>query len=446
MKIEQFENRYLSHYSYAVLSESERKIILIDPSRDPAPYYEYARQEEAEITGVIETHSHADFLSSHLEIYRETGAEIFVSREMKPAFPFTAFDENDVIILGDIRLKALNTPGHSYDSISVVLEYKGKDRAVFTGDTLFIGDAGRPDLRETGAGTAIQREILAGKMYSSLHEKLMKLDNDVTVYPAHGAGTLCGKSLSDKRSSTIGNEKLSNWALQNMPRDKFVSELISDQPFIPSYFAYDVQVNIKGPAPFEESVSKVMTGSAPPANIDRDIWVVDVRPSKTFKQGHLPRSVNIMEGEKFETWLGSIIKPGESFYLAADTLNHADRMIRRAASIGYEEFIREAFVALKAPLQEPQLDVKHFRDHQEHYTIIDVRNLSETAERKLFTNSLSIPLPDLRNRIDEIPADKPIVVHCAGGYRSAAASSMISSELGNTTPVYDLGESVKEFN
>ncbi len=446
MKIEQFEDKHLSHYSYAVLSECEQKVILIDPSRNPAPYYDYARQHQAQITAVIETHSHADFVSSHLEIHKTTGAKIYASKHLKPCYPFSPFDEGDVIVAGKIKLKALNTPGHSNDSISIVLEHNGSNKAVFTGDTLFIGDIGRPDLRETQKDATARREELAARMYSSLRDKLMKLEDDVTVYPSHGAGTLCGKSLSDKKSSTIGNEKAGNWALLQLTPEQFISQLTSDLPFIPSYFPYDVDLNIKGAPSFGESTSKVKISKTSPAGDGKGTWIVDVRPNSVFMKGHLPHSVNIMEGDKFETWLGTIIRPDESFYLAAASTEQLNRMIWRTASIGYEELIKEAFIITDARVQDPVLNLNDFKDNEDNYTIIDVRNQQEVNEKKLFKNSISIPLPELRHRIKEIPTSKPVVVHCAAGYRSAAASSVITSELGNLTTVYNLGEAVKEFS
>lgn len=450
MKIEQFEDKHLAHYSYAVLSECGKQIVLIDPARNPEPYYNFARSHEAEITGVIETHPHADFTSSHLEIHQQTGAKIYASKFMNASFPVTEFDEGSVLEFGKIRLKSLNTPGHSPDSISIVLEHEGKDKAVFTGDTLFIGDCGRPDLRETKGNMGTLREELAKKMYSSLRDKLIKLDNDVLVYPAHGAGTLCGKALSQANSSTIGAEKISNWSLQEMSREKFVKELTSDLPFIPAYFPFDVELNKKGAPGFAESVIKVPTGDpvkdGTSANrLQKALWVVDVRDEKTYKKGHLSHSVNIMEGDKFETWLGSIIQPEEPFYLAGSNEEQLKKLIERAAAIGYEAQIREAFVINYAEQQNKVLDIDQFKKHRQDYTIIDVRNPSEVKEQKIFSNSISIPLAELRNRISEVPVDKPIAVHCAGGYRSAAASSLIASELNGKTAVYDISEAVKDF-
>lgn len=234
MNIKQFEDKHLSHYSYAILNEEERKIILIDPSRNPQPYYDYAEDNHALITGIIETHPHADFVSSHLEICQTTGAKIYAHNLTGAAYPFEAFDEGDTISFGkNTALRSLHTPGHSPDSICVVLEHEGLDVAVFTGDTLFIGDCGRPDLREGVGSMKAKREELARQMYYSLRDKLMLLNNDVVVYPAHGAGTLCGKALSSENNSTIGAEKISNWCLQDSTEQNFIAHLIAEQPFIP---------------------------------------------------------------------------------------------------------------------------------------------------------------------------------------------------------------------
>ncbi|HEY9259603.1 MBL fold metallo-hydrolase, partial [Chitinophaga sp.] len=312
MDIQQFEDKGLAHYSYAIYSEKVNEVILIDPSRDLTPYLEYAASLHARITGVIETHPHADFISGHLELHH-SGAVIYCSQLVGAAYPHTGFDEGDQIKLGDITLRALNTPGHSPDSICVVLVYAGEDRAVFTGDTLFIGDCGRPDLRGTAGNITAGREALARMMYHSLREKLMVLADDVLVYPAHGAGTLCGKSLSEEDISTIAAEKVSNWSLDELTENEFVKELLSQQPFIPKYFSYDVEVNRTGAAPLEASLAKVPVMTGEPV-FDAGILIVDTRPESVFKQGHLPGAVNLQDGTKFETWLGSIVAPGEPFY------------------------------------------------------------------------------------------------------------------------------------
>ncbi|SDW15178.1 Glyoxylase, beta-lactamase superfamily II [Hydrobacter penzbergensis] len=447
MQIKQFEDKNLAQFSYAVLSDCEKKIILIDPARNTQPYLDYATENEAQIVGVIETHPHADFVSSHLELHQSTGATIYTGKLVDALYPHQTFDEGDSIQVGKVKLSAIHTPGHSPDSISVLLEHNGKQKAVFTGDTLFIGDCGRPDLREGAGKIQSKREELARQMYHSLREKLMTLNDDVVVYPAHGAGTLCGKNLSKESSSAIGREKQSNWSLQPVTEEEFVNNLLSDQPFIPHYFSFDVELNRKGAAPLQESISKIKMSDSgnDAAGLDKALWIVDVRKEEHFKEGHLPHSINIMEDGKFETWLGSIIKPGEKFYLAGESREQLQRMMLRAAAIGYETAIAEALIVRDGPEKEAELDVNIFKEQKANYTIIDVRNTSEVKAGKIFPGSLPIPLAELRERVAEIPTNKPIVVHCAGGYRSAAASSLIHSTLNEKARVFDLSDAVKNF-
>lgn len=443
MKIEQFEDKALSHYSYAILSECERKIVLIDPSRDITPYLAYAEKNEANIIGVIETHPHADFVSGHLELHQTTGATIYCSVLVGAVYPHQTFDDGDVIKVGHITLKALNTPGHSPDSISILLTHNTKDKAVFTGDSLFIGDCGRPDLRENAGSLTAKREELAAKMYHSLRNKLMVLDNDVSVYPAHGAGTLCGKALSEGNSSTIGAEKLGNWSLQTMTEPGFISTLLQNQPFVPHYFPFDVELNKQGAGNLAQSIADIPVGHA--GILNSNISIVDTRPEKEFKRSHLPGSINLQHSGKFETWLGSIIAPGEAFYLVAENEEILKSLVLRCAKIGYEPFIERAFVFRAGTAVMGTIDVNSFSMHQMEYTIVDIRNAGEVKERPVFENAIHIPLPELRERVAEIPLAKPLIVHCAGGYRSAAGSSIIHNAVGDKTKVYDLGEFIKAF-
>ncbi|KAA9332828.1 MBL fold metallo-hydrolase [Adhaeribacter soli] len=444
MKIEQFEDKGLAHYAYAILSECAKEVVLIDPARNPQPYYDFAKQHSAKIIGVIETHPHADFVSSHLEIQRKTGATIYTHSLVGADYPHQAFDEGALLEFGKIKLKALHTPGHSPDGISIVLEHEGKDKAVFTGDTLFIGDVGRPDLRENAGSITAKREELARQLYQSTREKLMKLADDVLVYPAHGSGSLCGKSLSNANSSTIGAEKIGNYALAEMTEDAFVKLITSDQPFIPKYFGYDVSLNKQGAPAYETSiagVNRLGLNFKPEAGA----LVVDARNEKTFKKGHLPGAINIQNGGKFETWLGSIVSPKEKFYLIAENEADLDDLIKKASKIGYEQLIKGAFVQTEAAAAiTPEIDLNAFLQNPDNYTIVDIRNESETKTGKFFENALTIPLPELRERAKEVPADKPVVVHCAGGYRSAAGSSILEKALPDTK-VLDLSEAVNNF-
>ncbi len=370
---------------------------------------------------------------------------IYTSQHVHAHYPHESFDEGQTIQLGKITLSALHTPGHSPDSISILLEHGGKQKAVFTGDTLFVGDCGRPDLREDSGKIQTTREDLAKQMYHSLRDKLMKLDDAVVVYPAHGAGTLCGKNLSKESSSTIGKEKETNWSLQEATEEEFVGNLLADQPFVPQYFPYDVELNRNGAVALQEALKDIRIQPAGEASPDTGLWTIDVRKEAAFKEGHLPHAINLMEDGKFETWLGSIIRPGEFFNLAGDSKEQVERMLKRVASIGYEACVQSAVIVTKGEVQEADTDVDLFAKHPDDYTIVDVRNASEVADKKVFANSLSIPLAEMRNRVTEIPTDKPIVVHCAGGYRSAAASSLIHAKLNGVVRVFDLGDAVKQF-
>lgn len=444
MKIEQFEDKGLAHFSYAILSECAREIVLIDPARDPQPYYDYAQAHDARIVSVIETHPHADFVSSHLEIARTTGAVIRVSKLLGADYAHEAFDEGQEFTIGKLTFRALNTPGHSPDSISIVLRREGKDVAVFTGDTLFVGDVGRPDLREKAGNQTAKREELAKHMYHSLRDKLMTLAGDVLVYPAHGAGSLCGKALSGANSSTIADEKFGNPMLRALSEKDFIKELLADQPFIPKYFGYDVALNKAGAPAYAPSVAQVARLAAD-SPLAAGALVVDTRPEAEFKKGHITGALNIQQGGKFETWLGSIIGPEERFYLVAADAATLEDVIRKTAKIGYEALCAGGMVGTPATdATMPQLDVAQFREHPGRYTIVDIRNATEQRDEPIFAGALNIPLPELRERTKEIPTDKPVVVHCAGGYRSAAGASIVADALPGTE-VLDLGEAVKSF-
>ncbi|MFC4874641.1 MBL fold metallo-hydrolase [Negadavirga shengliensis] len=441
--IKQFEDKGLAHFSYAVLSGSE--VILIDPARDPQPYYDFAGDHGAEIKGVIETHPHADFVSSHLEIHRQKGVLIYTSELVGADYPYQSFDEGDEIVFGnDVRLRAVHTPGHSPDSISIVLSEKGKDKAVFTGDTLFIGDVGRPDLREKTGKMQAKREELARMMYNTLRSKLMELDDDVVVYPAHGSGSLCGKAMSDAKQSTIGAEKVGNYALQPMDEDDFVDLLLEDQPFIPKYFPYDVDLNKQGAPAYRDSVNKVRKFDEN-FQPEEGALVVDGRPDHFFKKSHIKGAINIMLDNKFETWLGSIVGPDEAYYLVAQNEQDLARLIQKAAKIGYELNIKGTFVYTRqGGEQMDKFDKKAFESEKQAYTVLDVRNVSELKDNGIFKGAINIPLPELRERVDEIPADKPVVVHCSGGYRSAVGSSIVEGAL-NGQQVMDMGEAIKDY-
>ncbi|MCC4229296.1 MBL fold metallo-hydrolase [Zunongwangia profunda] len=444
MIIEQFNDEALAHYSYAIVSEGQMAIV--DPSRNPMPYYVFAEAHNAKIVAVFETHPHADFISSHLQIHEETTATIFVSKLVGADYDHKSFDEGDSFQLGKVNFSALNTPGHSPDSITVVAK-EGEETALFTGDTLFIGNVGRPDLRENAGNMKAKRIELAKDMYNTMQTKFNDLPDDALVYPAHGAGSLCGKNMSSDSSSTLGNERMGNWAFKEQSEEEFVEEILKDQPFIPSYFGFDVDVNKTGAL----NVQKAKYNVPIFLNVDEveeGLMIVDTRGGDDFKKSHLPGSINIMATspkQKFETWLGAIIQPEEYYYLVVPSVENIDALLERVAKIGYEKQLKAVITVaenLKGSMEF--LEVEDFKEHPSEYTIVDIRNASEVAEGKFFERAIPIPLNELRNRTDEIPTDKPIVVHCAGGYRSAAGSSIIDKQLSLAT-VFDLSDAVKDF-
>lgn len=441
MEIKQFEYKPLAHYSYAIVSNGEMAVI--DPERNPLQYYAFAQEHEAKIVAVIETHPHADFVSSHLQIHKETGATIYHSKFLGADYDFVPFDEGDNFKIGDITISALNTPGHSPDSITVVAEQGGK-MALFTGDTLFIGDVGRPDLREKAGNMTAKRQELAEMMYDTIQNKFKDLPDGALVYPAHGAGSLCGKNLSSDNSSTLGNERMGNWAFKPQSKAEFVGTLLDSQPFIPSYFGFDVDTNRQGPDNLRSAVAKVQFK----LNTNAEGLIVDVRDEIAFKRGHLPGSINIMavsENSKFETWLGAIVEPNESFSLVIGKPEDLEMVLERVAKIGYEKQLKLVLTLDQTVTDQSRtLDLSDFRKNPGNYTIVDIRNHSEVQERKIFDNALHIPLNELRNSKEQIPLEKPIVVHCEGGYRSALGSSILEN-ISDQINVFDLGENINDF-
>ena len=446
MKIKQFKDEALAHYSYALVSNGE--MALVDPSRNPMQYYKYAEENGAKIVAVFETHPHADFVSGHLQIQQETGAKIYISEKVGVDYPHTAFDEGDDVKIGSVSVKALHTPGHSPDSLTFIAEENG-ETAMFSGDTLFIGNVGRPDLREKAGNMKAKRVELAKQMYHTMQNKFTHLPDDTLIYPAHGAGSLCGKNMSDASSSTLGNERQGNWAFKDQTEEEFVAEILKDQPFIPSYFGFNVDLNRSGAL----NVQKAKYGVPVKLNVDEapeeGVTVVDARDGDAYKKGHLSNSINIMarsQGDKYETWLGAIIEPNEAFYLVVESVDQIDDLLERTAKIGYEKQMKGVLtLSEKASKTSDNFDLEDFKANKENYTIVDIRNEGEVAEAKIFEDAVAIPLNELRNRANELPEGKPFMVHCAGGYRSAAGSSILENKF-KDAKVYDLSEAIKEFS
>ncbi|MEJ2003860.1 MAG: MBL fold metallo-hydrolase [Cyclobacteriaceae bacterium] len=444
MNIEQIYDKSLAHGSYAI--ESDGKVAVVDPGRDIKPYVDFAEKHNGKIVAVFETHPHADFASSHIEFKEKFGATIYVNPKVGVSYEFTPMEHNEEVKLGKATVRALFTPGHSPDHNSyLLLDENGEEKAVFTGDSLFVGDVGRPDLREGVGNIQVNRKELAGMMYNTIHNIFADLNDDVLVYPAHGAGSLCGKNMSDDLYSTIGREKETNWAFQLTEEPKFIESYLEGQSFIPKYFPFDVDLNRKGAEPLEQAISKVPRLDSTD-NLEEGVMIIDTRDQEDFKKSHVAGALNIMskEDDKFETWLGAIVDPGEKFYLVSGDKDSLEWDIRRAAKIGYEGHIKGAVVFSGGQAHTDNIDLNDFKENPEDYTIVDIRNKSEVADGKIFESAINIPLPELRERAGEVPTDKPVVVHCAGGYRSAAGSSILEKKLGNVK-VFDLSEAVKTF-
>lgn len=446
MIIEQIYDKSLAHASYAVANKG--KVILVDPGRDPQPYIDFAKKHDGEVVAVFETHPHADFASSHLEFQKKHGAKIYINPKVGVSYDYEPLEHNDEVTIADMTIRALFTPGHSPDHNSYLLiDTAGKPKAVFTGDSLFVGDVGRPDLREGAGNIQLKRNELAAMMYDTIHDVFAELPDDVLVYPAHGAGSLCGKNLSDELFSTIGQQKEENWAFQIKDKDVFVESFLDGQPFIPKYFPHSVELNRKGLDPMGESVDQVEV-LKDESGIEEGVTVIDARPVDEFKAGHIKGALNVQatEGGKYETWLGTMLDPEEPFYLVAADPEALDEAIRRTAKIGYEKYIKGALVHPAATgHQTKKTPLEDFNTDTEAYTILDIRNTSEVETEKIFDSSLNIPLPELKDRLDEIPRKKPIMVHCAGGYRSTIGASLLEKEIGGEVDVYDLSTDVESY-
>ena len=443
MKVRQFFDEGLAHGSYAILSD--KQVALVDPGRDPKPYEDFAAANDAKIVAVFETHPHADFASSHLEFHEKHGANIYVNPKMQVEYPHKPMDDGEEVKIGEVTVKALFTPGHSPDHNTYLLkDENGRPHSVFTGDSLFVGDIGRPDLREGAGKIQAQREELAKQMFGTMKNIFRELPDDVMVYPAHGKGSLCGKNMSDETYSTIGKEKERNWAMKVDDEKEFVEALLEGQPYVPKYFPYDVSINASGVKSLEEGIKQVprLNKNADP---EENVLIVDARPAAEFKKGHHPNAVNIPDGNKFETWLGSLIGPEENYYLMAEDEEHLETVIYKAAKIGYEQLIKGSLVAPdNLPAKSDEANPDDIHKHPEHFNIVDVRNRSEVEAEPMFSDSINIPLNELRERYQDVPTDKPIAVHCAGGYRSAIGSSILEKHY-KDAEIHDISESIKEI-
>ncbi|HKP40240.1 rhodanese-like domain-containing protein [Mycobacterium sp.] len=434
MKFIQYYLECLSHASYLIGDETTGRAVIIDPQRDVSEYLSDANDLGFTIDLVIETHFHADFLSGHLELAKATGAKIVYSSVAEPEFDFMAVDDGDRYSFGDVTLEFRHTPGHTPESLSIVVYEHAHDEipyGVLTGDTLFIGDVGRPDLL---ASIGFSRDELADKLYDSLHDKLMTLPDATRVYPAHGAGSACGKNLSTDLSSTIGDQKASNYALRAPDKPTFMKLVTEGQPPAPGYFVYDAILNRKAHGLLDERKRPTpMTYEQVLSALDAGAVLVDGRSPEEFAQGHLGRAINIGLDGRYAEFAGSIISPDVDIVLFTEPGQEREGK-NRLGRIGFDRvigFVASPFKTLLEHRDEVQvasrLTAKAFGERVSQVPdlqIVDVRNPGEVAAGAI-PGAINIPVAQLTGRLDELDPSLPTVVYCAGGYRSSVAASLL---------------------
>ena len=437
MKIEQLYTKCLSQGSYYIISENE--VAIIDPLRETNQYIEKAKNDNAKIKYVFETHFHADFVSGHIDLAIKTNSKIIYGPNAETEYPIYNAKDNEEFKLGKIIIKAIHTPGHTLESTTYLLiDENGNNHAIFTGDTLFIGDVGRPDLAVSNGLTEID---LAGMLYDSLRNKIMNLGDHVIVYPAHGAGSSCGKNLSKETFSTLKNQKKSNYALRkNTTKEIFIKELLEGMPPPPQYFKKNALLNKSGYVPFDKVISK----SNNSINVEEfhklanssEYLVLDVSHQKDFINGHIPNSLFIGLNGTFAPWVGALIENiDQKILLISDTGKELEA-ITRLSRVGYDNcigYLKGGFKSWKERYPQEKVESissQSFVDNLKLNTIkiLDVRRLSEYSNKHI-EGATNIPLSLLNNELENISDIKnKYYIHCAGGYRSVIAISILKSK------------------
>lgn len=437
MIFEQYFLSCLSHASYLVGDEASGLAVVVDPQRDISGYLEDAERHRLRISRVIETHFHADFLSGHLELAAATGAEICYGRGATAEFPIRLLDDGERIALGEVVLEIRATPGHTVESVSIVVYEHEKDETPFgvlTGDTLFIGDVGRPDLLSSEGMAAGE---LASMLYDSIHGRLLSLPDATRVYPAHGAGSSCGKNLSSETWSTIGEQRRSNYALRIGSKEEFVAAVTAGQPTAPPYFPYDARLN--------RERRELLDDHAAPASLTLEqllsaqeggAVVLDTRDPSSFAGGHFAGALNVGLGGRFAEFAGDVLAPGDEIVIVCDP-GHATEARVRLGRIGFDHVAGYLAGDVEAALERAPGGKRQGRlvsarelvralseTGRTPFAIVDVRNPPEVETGRI-PGSRNIPLAELVGRLGEIAFGRPVLVHCASGYRSSIAASVI---------------------
>jgi len=433
----QFYLPCLAHASYVIGDEVSGTAAVVDPQRDTDQYLAFAAEHALQIKHVFLTHLHADFVAGHLELRDRVGATIYLGAAAKAAYAFTPLRDGDVVEFGQMRLKALETPGHTPESISIlVYDLKASDtqpHAVLTGDTLFVGDVGRPDLRVALGWSATE---LGGMLFDSLHNKLLPLPDQSLVYPAHGAGSLCGRAISKETVSTLGEQRRVNYALQPMSREEFIHVVTADQPEAPAYFTYDAVLNSEERPTLDEALAREMN----PLTLDAVLalqaegaQILDTRDSDEFGAAHLKGSINIGLGGQYATWAGTMLDRKHPIVIIADPGRENESAVR-LGRIGFDHVAGYLKNGMKSLESRPELVAFTERLSAPYAAevlssgrapvTIDVRTPRE-REQKHISGSLNVPLNRLAENLDTLPKDRPLLVYCAGGYRSSIAASLL---------------------
>ena len=437
MKIEQIYTGCLAQGTYYI--ESDGEAVIIDPLREIQPYLDKAKKAGVKIKYVLETHFHADFVSGHVDLAKESGAEIVYGPNAAPSFKAHIAHDGEVLKLGKVTLQVLHTPGHTMESTCYLLkDEQGREVAIFTGDTLFIGDVGRPDLAQKGD---ITQEDLAGYLFDSLRSKVMVLPDDITIYPAHGAGSACGKNMSKETFDTLGRQKELNYALRkDMTREEFIKEVTDGLLPPPSYFPENVKLNREGYDSITEVISRGKKALTPEAfeaaANETGALILDTRNPETFAKGFIPNSINIGIEGNFAPWVGAMIPDIRQPILIVADENKEEEVITRLARVGYDQsigYLKGGYTSWKNSGRESDsiesISADEFAErmkNEKNITVLDVRKPGE-FEGGHIRGAVNIPLDFISENMAQIPADRKSYVHCAGGYRSMIFSSILKS-------------------
>src|SRR5271169_5617103 len=437
MILKQYYLGCLAHASYLLGDEASSTAIVVDPQRDIQQYLADAEKFGLHIRHVFLTHFHADFVAGHLELRDQCGATIRLGSRAQAEYAFVAMGNGDTLDFPGMRLQVLETPGHTIESISILAfdlkQDSAKPYAVLTGDTLFIGDVGRPDLRASLGWTA---QELGGHLYDSLHNKLLPLPDETLVYPAHGAGSLCGKKLSSDTVSSLGDQRRLNYALKPMTKEEFIRIVAADQPDAPAYFTYDAILNTRERATLEKSLEQALH----PIDLDEVLrmghagaQILDVREASEYAKGHLAGTINIGLGGQYATWAGTVLHRAKPIVIIAEPGREQEAALR-LGRIGFDHvkgYLRGGMQALAGRpdlvWQTERMTAAMVAEEMagsDPPLVLDVRNPNEWAARHI-DGSVNVPLNQLQERIAEIPRNRRIAVHCAGGYRSSIAASIL---------------------